>query len=74
MKTGLAMVHKGEKYSGIQGGGVTSFDFQIHNEGSEKLEISEVEEYAVSDQRIIDVTMRAAETHGPYRRSIKQIR
>ncbi len=58
----------------MRGGGGGNLDVHVHNEGSEKLEISAVEEYAVSDQRIIDVTMRAAETHGPYRRSIKQIR
>jgi len=56
------------------GGGGGNLDIHIHNEGSEKLEISSVEEYAISDQRIIDVAMRAAETHGPYRRSIKQIK
>jgi len=73
LKTGLAMVHKGEKYSGVGGGG-GNLDVHIHNEGEEKFEISEVQEYALSDQRIIDVTIRAAGTHGPYRRSIKQIR
>ena len=56
------------------GGGGGNLDVHIHNEGEEKFEISEVEEYAISDQRIIDVTIRAAGTDGPFRRSIKQIR
>ena len=54
------------------GGVGGNLDVHIHNEGEEKFEISEVEEYAISDQRIIDVTIRAAGTHGPYRRSIRQ--
>lgn len=72
IKTGWAEVHRGEKFSGVGGGG--NLDVHIHNEGEGKFEISEVEEYAISDQRIIDVTIRAAGTHGPFRRSIKQIR
>ena len=72
-KTGWAKVHRGEKYSGVGGGG-GNLDVHIHNEGEGKLEISEVEEYAISDQRIIDVIIRAAAEYGPYRRSIKQIK
>ena len=71
-KTGLAVIHKGEKYSGVGGGG-GNLDVHIHNEGEGKFEISEVEEYAISDQRIIDVTIRAAAEYGPYRRSIRQV-
>jgi len=56
------------------GGGGGNLDVHIHNEGEGKFEISEVEEYAISDQRIIDVTIRAAAEYGPYRRSIKQIK
>lgn len=68
-RTGLAVIHKGEKLSGV-GGGVMKFDFHIHNEGSEKLQISKVEKYIVSDQRILNVTMQAMKTDGAYRRSV----
>ena len=71
LKTGLAIIHRGETFSGVGGIG-GKLDVHIHNEGEGKFEISEVEEYAISDQRIIDVTIRAAGTHGPLRRSIRQ--
>jgi len=69
-KTGLAVVHKGETFSGVGG---SNIDVRIHNEG-QPAEISAVESYMISDQRIIDVTMKAAEDDGPYRRSISQLR
>jgi len=73
LRSGLAVIHKGETYSGVgNGGGVTSFDVHIHNEGQEKLEISRVESYIVSDQRIIDITTRAMQTDVKYRRSVAQ--
>lgn len=59
---GLARLHTGEtvtpasKPSPIGG---RTLDVRIHNEGSEKLEISSAEEYMLGDQRIIDVTMQA---------------
>lgn len=71
LETGWAKVHKGETYSGV-GGKPTRIE--IHNEGSEKLEVSEAEIYAFSDERILHVTMRAMESDGPYRRSIRNAR
>ena len=68
-----AILQRGERVI-PKGGGAGSFDVHIHNEGSEKMEISSVESYMVSDQRIIDVSMRAAAGNGPYRRSHKQLR
>ena len=59
LETGLAKVHRGEIFSGVQGGGMGKTDIHIHNEGSEKLEISSVEEYMISDRRIVDVTLQA---------------
>jgi hypothetical protein len=53
-------------------GGERSMDVRIHNEGSEKLEISAVEEYMISDRRVIEITMQAMLTDLKYRRSIKQ--
>jgi hypothetical protein len=76
-ETGPAWVHKGEEITPPwawtrkdNGGGLTNIE--IHNEGSEKLEISEAEIYALSDERILHVTMRAMESDGPYRRGIKK--
>lgn len=73
LQTGWAKVHKGETFSGVGGGGGGNIDVRIHNEG-QPAEITDIESYMISDQRIIDVTMQAAETDGGYRRSINQIR
>ena len=71
-KSGWAKVHTGETFSGAgKGGG--SIKVEIHNEGVEKLEVSKVEEYIISDERIIAVTTRAMQTDMKYRRSIKQV-
>lgn len=70
-RTGLAVVHKGETFSGIEGG---NLEVHIHNEGVEKLEISQVESYLVSDRRIIDVTTKALQTDVRFRRNIAQVR
>jgi len=53
-------------------GGGTNLDVHIHNEGREKLEISSVQEYMVSDRRIIEVWMREAQTNLKVKRSIQQ--
>jgi len=71
-KTGWAKVHKGETYSGVGGAGAIAV--HIHNEGNENLEIESAEEFEAFDQRILDVTMRAAKTNTGYRRSHKKIR
>lgn len=72
LKTGLAMVHRGEKYSGVGGGG-GGVTINV-NSVPETYEISEAEEYMLGDERIINVFMQKIQTHGPLRRSIKQIR
>jgi len=54
------------------GGGVTvnmPTEVRIHNEGSEKLVITKEESYMMGDQRIIDVTMKAAESDGRFRKT-----
>ena len=70
-KTGWAVVHKGETSSGV-GGIEPKIDIRIHNEGSEKLEISKVESYIISDQRIIDVTTKAMQHSLSYKRDVSQ--
>ena len=69
---GLAKIHTGETIipKNQVGGGDTHV--HIHNEQGEDREISRVEQYIISDQRIIDVFTRRAQTDGPLRRSIKQ--
>lgn len=71
-KTGWAKVHQGETYSGV-GGSRNGIVINVHNV-PEHYTISEAEEYMFGDQRIIDVSMQAAEGNGPYRRAHKQIR
>ena len=72
-KTGLAVIHKGETYSGVNGGyGRGNLEVHIHNEGSEKLDISSAQEYMVSDRRIVDVTTKALTTNKRFQNSIKQ--
>ena len=73
LETGWAKVHKGETYSGVQGGyGRGNLEVHIHNEGSEKLDISSAQEYMVSDRRIVDVTTKAMTTNKRFQNSIKQ--
>jgi len=69
-QTGWAKVHKGETFSGVQGGGPT--EYHIHNEGTEKLEISNVEEYMLSDRRIRDVTLQVMRTDVKYQMGVKK--
>jgi len=71
IRTGLAVVHKGETYSGVGKSLSNNIDVRIHNEGSEKLEISHVENYMLSDQRIIDVTARAMKTNLSYKNNMR---
>ena len=73
LKTGLAVIHKGETFSGVHNENNAStgpIDVRLHNESREKLVVSEAEIYMNSDQRIIDVTIRAKQFDGPYRRSM----
>lgn len=77
MKTGLAVIHKGETYSGEgQGdrGGSQTTEHRIINQGSEKLEISRVQEYLVSDRRILEVTIKGLQTNMELRRAVSQVR
>lgn len=71
LKTGLAVIHRGETYSGVNGN-YGRAQIVINNTVSDRVDV-EIDEYLQSDQRIIDVTMRAAETDGPYRRSIRGV-
>jgi len=73
LETGWAKVHKGETYSGVQGNyGRGNLEVHIRNEGSEKLEVSNAQEYVLSDRRIINVTTRAMIMDKRYQNSIKQ--
>ena len=54
------------------GRGAGSFDVHIHNEGQEKLEISQAEQYWAGDQRVIDIFMTRSQTDGGLRRAIKE--
>jgi len=70
-KTGWAKIHKGETYSGVNGSYGKS-TVNVYNTISDRVEV-EVEEYMQSDQRIIDVSMKAAGTDSLYRRSIRGV-
>lgn len=56
-----------------RGEGKQITEHRIINQGSENLEISSVVEYFISDRRIIEVVIRAAQTDMSYRRSIEQV-
>lgn len=71
LKTGLAVIHKGEEFTSHDKIGEGALDVHLHNESREKLVISKAESYMSSDQRIIDVTIRAKQFDGPYRRSMR---
>lgn len=53
--------------SGVAG----NLDVHIHNEGVEKFEISQAEQYWAGDQRIVDIFITRAQTDGGLRRAIK---
>lgn len=80
VKTGLAVVHKGEKFSGVpptqngSRGEPVKFTINVNNESPERIQVSPEESYMYSDQRIIDVSIKAMDTHGPFRRSLRQAR
>lgn len=56
------------------GGEIVKSDVHIHNEGSEKLEISSAVEYFFSEQRVLDITTRAAKTNISFQNAIAQIK
>jgi len=71
-KTGIVKVHKGEDITPAgRGSGIT---VNVNDYAGVNVEIDEERTYMNSDQRIIDVTMKAAGSHGPYRRSLRQVR
>lgn len=75
-KTGWAVVHEGEQYSGVN----KKFDkeplnieIHMHNEGT-KQEITKAEQYVLSDQRIIDVwTQDATSSVSGVARTVKKL-
>jgi len=71
LKTGLAMVHRGETYSGERGG-ERSINVNINYTGQERHEVSVEESVGSLKQQVLNITMQAMQTNGPYRRSIKQ--
>ncbi len=74
-KTGWAVVHEGEQYSGTNkrlDEDETSIEIHMHNEGTDQ-EITRAEQYVLSDQRIIDVWTRAAAGDGKTRRAVKKL-
>jgi hypothetical protein len=73
LKTGFAIVHQGEKYSGVANPANTgSLQINITNESREKLQVSHAEQYMVSDKRIIEVTTKALQTDMRFRNNVKQ--
>jgi len=65
-----AILQRGETV--IPKGAVQNTTVIIKNEGNEKLEVSRAEQYMLSDQRILDVTVRAINSSGPYRHAFQQ--
>lgn len=68
-KTGLAVVHKGETFSGV--GGERSIVVNVNNDDRTlgPIEVTRAESYMLSDQRIIDLSIQAAQTNARYRKS-----
>jgi len=62
-RSGLAVIHKGETVTPAGGGNVT---VNVNNQAGVQVD---VDNYMQSDQRIIDVTLRAAAGNGTYQRS-----
>jgi hypothetical protein len=52
----------------LKGGNI---DVRLHNESGVPLKLTKQDQYAISNQRIIDVTISAASTNGSYRRAHK---
>ena len=67
-ETGIAKVHRGETITPAGGSG--DITINMNNYGS-NAEVSEVEQYMISDKRIIDISIKAAGSNGPYRRAHK---
>lgn len=72
-KTGLAVVHEGETFSGV--GKSLGSNVVVNVNGAAQAGVSvAVDDYEKSDQRIIDVTLMAAQSNGTYRRAHKGLR
>jgi len=66
------IAHEGETIipAGAGGGNIT---VNMYNNGT-GLEVTDTQQYMLGDQRIIDISIRAAETNGPYRRAHSRLR
>jgi len=69
-----AILQQGEQVIPKGGGGTGNVDVRIHNEGTEKLEVSRADSYMMGDQRILDVVMKATSNHGPFRKAMGTMR
>lgn len=59
----------------MRGGGDSRvLELNVHYHGQEKPVVTRVDEYLISDRRILNVTMQAMQTDMKYRRSIAQAR
>lgn len=68
-KTGWAKVHKGEAFSGVGGG---KLEVNVTYAGQEKPVVSDAK--FDFKRQVLNITMEAAGTDGPYRRAHKQLR
>ena len=69
-KTGWAVVHEGETFSGVGNKDKGGLTININNEGMERVQVSQAEEYYFGDQRIVDIIIQKAGTDGGLRRAI----
>ena len=65
-KTGWAKIHKGETFSGVNGGGMKVI---INNTVSDRVDVSENFD---PKQQVLNIFIEGAKTDGPTRRAIKQ--
>ncbi len=72
-KTGLAVIHKGETYSGVSERGRIT-EHRIINQTTRPIEIDSASEYMISDRRIVEVVIRESQTNAGLRRSFTQVR
>lgn len=67
-KTGLAVIHKGETFSGVGGGGgkPMRFDFHIHNEGGQQMDISNVQTEPDTEGYVINIMIKDSLNNGRF--------
>ena len=68
LKTGLAVVHKGETYSGVGGGG--PMEININYIGQERHEVSVEQSAGAFNQQVLNITMNAMTHDANYQKSI----